>query len=160
MIIQTEFTQHDFINANIAILYSKLTTKVINYLSIFLFIMFLIAIIASPNQSYISLIIPIGMFTFSPLSVYFGSKRNFATDKMNRQLIEYHMTMESIHIKGESFTTNLSWNNIYKVTKKWGWILIWHNNQIANAIPKKLISSQQIIDLKNMLIANKVKNNI
>jgi len=61
---------------------------------------------------------------------------------------------------GESFHSQLTWDKVYKVTETKNWILIWQNRQIANAIPKRDVWDGQIEDLKKILTAHKIKNNL
>lgn len=74
--------------------------------------------------------------------------------------MEYHFEDDQLTVKGESFSSQYTWEKVYKVTETKKWIFIWQSRQIANLIKKRDIADVQISILKEILDRNKVKNNL
>ena len=159
MVITSRLTEKKFFNASITVLYSRKVVIFITGLAIFLLIMFLLSAITS-DTSYIPLVIPLIMLLYFPLTIFLATRNNFKNNARNTETIEYIIDSEFLLIKGESFHTRLSWIKLYKVVKKWGWLLIWHNSQTANAIKIDSLSNQEFFEFKNILNKNGVKNNL
>lgn len=95
-----------------------------------------------------------------PAITYWSSQKNFVSDKRISEVIIYRFSPGHLEIIGESFQSTSTWDKIHKVTKSWNWILIWQNEQIANAIPRRDITEGDLLELKNILNAYNVNNNL
>ncbi|QEC69155.1 hypothetical protein FRZ67_18225 [Panacibacter ginsenosidivorans] len=52
-----------------------------------------------------------------PLLTYFTSRKNYTTNNRISEPIEYTIENSGLSIKGESFTSTLTWDKLYKVSK-------------------------------------------
>lgn len=68
--------------------------------------------------------------------------------------------MNQMIVEGETYSATFKWNTIVKVTQTKNWILIWQSKQKANPISIKNFWAGQLADLKDILEANHVKNNL
>ncbi len=162
MIIKTKLTEKDLINVNFVLLYSKLSVKIFTLIGILMLVVTSVSFFSQSRHSSITTLIatPLIILLGFPLLTYFGSKRSFVTNKRISETIEYQFGKELLFIKGESFTAQLTWDKIYKVSQNKNWILIWQNKQVANVIPKRDIWEGDVIELKEILQTHKVKNNL
>jgi hypothetical protein len=161
MIIRTKLSKEDFIRVNFVLLYSRFFVKIITALSIIYFVVSLLALFFdSTNFNIGRLIGPVLFAAALPLITYLSARRNYASAPRISETIEYEFDKNNLLVKGESFSSQLSWNKIYKVSKLKNWILIWQNSQVANAIPRRDIWEGDIMKLKEILDMLQVKNNL
>ena len=95
-----------------------------------------------------------------PLMTYFNAKKNYSSNKRISEEIEYRFEENYLDIHGESFNSQYTWDKIYKITQTQNWVLIWHNRQVANPIPKRDIWKGELADLKDIVVKHRVKNNL
>lgn len=160
MIIKTRLTEKEFISASLATVWARKYSKIF----LVLFSLFLVINLFSSfsrNDSVIPFIVPpiliFGLFFFVfRYSIKNAYKKNYRAG----ETIEYNFTDTHLLMTGESFTSEMTWNKIYRVTKTKNWLLVWHGSQSANAIPLSLIPSENINQLKVILQNNGTKNNL
>lgn len=159
MLIKTKLSEKDYINSNFILLYSKVSIKIFTTLiSIFLVLTIVLAVLS--YSPYSQIFVPLAMLIVMPFMTYFSAKRNFDTNKMTGETIEYQFDNSYFSIKGESFSGSLPWERVYKVTQTKNWILVWQNMRNANPIPKRDISEVQLVEIKQILASHNVKNNL
>ena len=160
MLIKTRLTEKDYINATFVILFSRIGVKI--FLTIYLLAIFsggLIKIILG-KIDYLQLISPFFFLILFSAVIYFRIKKNFAKNPRTNETIEYLFESEMLIIKGESFSSQFTWSKIPNVVLTKNWLLIWQNRQMANAIPRRDIWSGEMEKLKDILLKQKVKNNL
>jgi hypothetical protein len=104
------------------------------------------------------IIAPVILLGIFPLMVFIKAKKLYGASRAGEKII-YEFQDNQFLITGESFSSQLSWDKIYKVTTTKNWIFIWQNSQQANPIPKKDIWEGEILKLREILDRNKVKHN-
>ncbi len=160
MTIKTKLSEKDFINASLATIWSR------KYLKIFLIVFLVILAInifnsISRNDAIIpSIVPPILIFGMVFFVFRFSLKNAYKKNYRSSENIDYNFTDNHLLISGESFSSEMTWDKIYKVTKTKNWILIWQSSQTANAIPLNLVSAEDLIQLKNIMQKNNTANNI
>ena len=85
-----------------------------------------------------------------PFSVYFSSKRNYFATKRLHEQIEYEFSNETMKLTGESFNTEMKWDQTYKIEELNNWFLIYQSKKTANLIPKTNLTAEQIQNLRNI----------
>jgi hypothetical protein len=160
MTITTKLTQQEFVNASFVVIYNKVYVKVITIVFAAALIASLLYAALSPKASVTEVAGPLVMLIAFPFFTYLSAKKSFTANKRSGERTEYTFGNANLLIKGESFESEFSWNNIYKIAQTKNWILIWQNPQIAMPIPKKDINEVAMLDLKQVLDTNKVKNNL
>jgi hypothetical protein len=161
MIIESKLSERDLVNASFVLLYSKIYTKITTAIfSLFLFAAILVAIFRPVYSSFQELFIPVLLLIIRPATTYYTVRRNFSSNKRSGELIAYHFGEDYLSMKGESFTIELSWDKIYKVTQSKNWVFIWQNERFANVLPKRDIWEEQIDQLKEILQKHLVKNTL
>lgn len=121
-------------------------------------LMLLIAIGKVTGYNGIDEEVPIFELSFSsfiliglPFLIYYQSKRNFISNGRLQERISYGFDKEKIEIKGETFSSSVTWEKTYKVKELNAWMLIYQNRQVANIIPKESFSEQELIDFKTII---------
>ena len=161
MTIETHLSEADFIKVNLIILYKKIFVKILAVIGCFILASALISFFANPQLTNLSsFIVPVCYVSVLPIYTYFSSKKLYNSNNRISERITYTINPDNYLMKGESFSAELSWSKIYKVTKTKDWILIWQNKQTANVIPLKNITGSQIQEFKTVLHNNSVKNNL
>lgn len=160
MIIKIRLTEKDYINVSFLLWFKRPYIKIIYGV---LMICILISILGGDfleQDFYSDFLIPIVALAILPAFTYLAAKRNYAANPRIKENIEYKFEKDYLFVEGESFKSQLSWDKIYKVTQTKNWVLIWRNRQVANAIPKEDIWEGERAELKNILSAHKIKNNL
>lgn len=86
-----------------------------------------------------------------PIITYISAKRNFESNQRMTEPISYEFDATNIHIKGESFNSTLTWAKIHKVTETKDFVLIWQNKIVANAIPKRDFTDENLQAFKQLV---------
>jgi len=162
MVIKTKLTKADFINANLALLYKKTSTKVYVALGIitFFYLDIYAAIFLGMDWSFIYIIPPFVFLFLSPIATWLVANKNYSSSQRITETIEYQFDKDYLLVKGDSFTSQSTWEKIYKVTETKKFILIWQSRAVANIIPKRDIWEGDIIELKEILDSHGVKNTL
>lgn len=160
MIITTQLTQRDYINVNFLMMFRRPVLLI--SLGIMCCVMLTVAIVKmqSAKGSLLDLLPLLIVAIIFPLSIYRASIRNFKGNARISERIAYHMEPESLSIKGESFSSESTWEKLYQVRQTKNWVLIYQNRQVASVIGKRDISVAQIGELKGILDTHGVKNNL
>ncbi len=81
----------------------------------------------------------------------------FKTNKVIGERVTTTVTSETIKDIGESYTTEVDWNVIHKIRELNSWFLFYHNNISFGFMPKKDLSKEQILELRNLIKNSGVK---
>ena len=160
MSIIVKLTEKEFISASIVIIFSKLFFRFTIGLILLMEISNTVINFDIVKSNYFEALTSLSFFLIPALIYYFLIKRSYAQTPRVSELIEYQFKQEMLHIKGESFVTQLSWVKIPKVKLTKNWLLIFQNQQTANAIPRNKLTEATIEQLKIILKNNQVKNNL
>jgi hypothetical protein len=161
MTIKTKLTEKDFINVNFVLFYKKIAIRIITVMISLSFILSTVFSFIKGNSFESTQILWVILFLgIVPLMTYFNAKKNYSSNKRISEEIEYRFEENYLDIHGESFNSQYTWDKIYKITQTQNWVLIWHNRQVANPIPKRDIWKGELADLKDIVVKHRVKNNL
>lgn len=156
--IEIQLSLEDYINVNMHITFRKIIIKVFTGIGI-LFLLIALFNLTTWLTTDLNPNFPLGefilgfIFTFGlPLFVYWNSRLNYKSNARIRERITYSFTEDLLEIKGESFNTQMTWEKMFKVTESKDLILLWQNRQLANVIPKKYLNSEQLKELKALIL--------
>ena len=162
MIIETKLSEKEFINASLATIWSRKYSKI--FLIVFLVIIASNIFTTTSNatkDTFIPVVLPpILIFGIVFFIFRYNFKNAYKKNFRVSENIEYNFTDTNLLITGESFTSEMTWNKIYKVTKTKNWLLVWQSSQIANVIPLRLVSTENLNQLKDIMQKNNTKNNL
>jgi hypothetical protein len=164
MMIRTRLTEKDFVKVTFAISFSKPMIRVVFIIMGICLILAIVSAIAPMtivgDFSIFRLIFPLFVLVSLPAITYFAAKKNYLSNKRMQELVEYKFEKNYLIIQGESFDSQMTWDKIYKVSQTKKWIFIWQSKQSANVIRTSDISVGEKNELKQILNAHHVKNNI
>ncbi len=160
MTVTSKLSEKDYINASFVLLYSRTTMKLFTGFVLFFLLVSLLTLFFPVKGASTSVIMPLLMLIVFPLMTYLGARRNYRANKRAGETVEYHFDESRLIVRGESFSTEASWDKVYRVTKTKNWIFIWQNRQIANPIPRKVWQEKDFAALKEILDRYQVKNNL
>lgn len=148
--ITTKLSPDDYVKVNYYMLYRKWAIKAMTGFGFF-FIFLSLFTLASGNFSWFLLILGLFFTAGLRVQVYFAARKTYKTDGRINEQIEYLFDDNEIKITGQSFNSRLTWEKIYSVSENKDWILIWQNQHIANAIPKRDFKENELISFKQIV---------
>ncbi len=99
----------------------------------------------------------LGAFILYPLWYYYKFRKDYKTNKVISLETTSIFKEDIIQDVGESFTVELAWKNIYKVEELKNWFLFYHSKSTYGFCPKRVMTKEQISELRNMIKANHIK---
>ena len=87
-----------------------------------------------PNGVAAPLFMSLAILLVSPVTIYWSAGRNYRSNQRLAERMTYTFTEDDIHIQGDSFSTQMSWNKVHKVALLGNWVLIYSSRQVANII--------------------------
>jgi hypothetical protein len=160
MEIRSKLTEKDYINVTFVILFSKMSVRVFAVIFGIILLTNSIGSVTTGRNNYGELVMPLIICLVICGFLYFAAKNNFAKNARVKEAICYKFTQDYLEISGKSFNSQFTWDKVPKVTLTKNWLLIWQNNQMANAIPRDNIRGEEIEKLKEILSRHSVKNNL
>lgn len=161
MKIKTRLTEKDFINASFVLMYNKPSTIIITFCGFLFLLVTIVTLVINDGHSDISQIIaPVCILSGLPAITYFTAKRNYSSNQQISECTEYIFDKNFIYIIGESHSSQLSWNNISRVTQTKNWVFIWHNATKANLISKRDLWKEPAAQLKKYLDTHGIQHQL
>ncbi len=161
MQIKTRLTESDFVKVNFVLLLKRPGLKIAVGIILLLMIYSAYLQITYEKGVYLDMFIwPLILLIVLPLLTYIGARVNYKSNARIKETIEYQFENDYLVVNGESFTSRLTWQKIYKVTKTKDWLLIWQSRQVANVIPLRDVWEGDMEKLKEILDSHAVKNNL
>lgn len=100
------------------------------------------------------------LLLFLLIRSFFSLKSTFNSNKNIQESIIYTFTEEKVHVQGETFKGDFTWNSVYKVKENKEWFLIYQNAQVMNMVSKKFFTRDQILELRKIIKHNHVKSKL
>ena len=149
MQIKTTLTQNQFAKLTGILLLKRLQVLFLLLAVIALIIGALIAMIVFHNKDAYMLVfvavVFLGLFAYS---IFNNAKRHYQNNPRIRQETTYEFSDKGVSISKEGYASTIKWNEIIRIRKKAGLILIWHNKLVANVIAEKDVSPEQLSEMK------------
>jgi hypothetical protein len=153
--VTTKLTFEEFRKANFYFLYRKWAAKFSLVMGTFILIGTLVFYFMNPSFytqfPVIPVLLGLMMAVFPPYSIFRTAKKNYNSNGRISETISYEFDDDVIQISGESFHSKLTWDKIYELTVTRSWVLVWQSGQVANVIPTKDITPNQIQQLKKIV---------
>lgn len=161
MQIKTTLTQNQFAKLTGILLLKRLQVLFLILAVIALIIGALIAIIFFRNKDAYMLVfvavVFLGLFAFS---IFNNAKRHYQNNPRIRQETTYEFSDKGVSISKEGYASTIKWNEIIRIRKKAGLILIWQNKLIANVIAVKDVSTEQLNEMKSLIARKNIPSNL
>lgn len=86
-----------------------------------------------------------------PTVIFLTIKRNYDSSNHLAEQLEISLNETEIHVCGESFYTEISWEKLFKIDEVKNWFLIYQNTFSAILISKRNLTEQQIGEVRKIL---------
>jgi len=154
MKIETQVTADDNIRMAFNIYYSRPAAIIIVVLGS-LFLVTLLACLVQGiefnGMSYFYLFLfGIVFLLTTPLILYFNTKKQYESNKSLQQVITYEFTEEKILLTSASISSDFPWENVYMVRETKSLFLIYQSRAVANLLPKRFFSAEEIIEFRDL----------
>jgi len=162
MPIKTKITKKEYINLSLFLIFNNIGVKILIGICLLGSVgttIFLTAM-GTYKLDIFDIIKPALIFFLMFFFFWNAIRKAYNTNKRLGETIEYRFDDDFLIIKGESFSGQVTWDTIHKVTQTDKWLLIYQTRNSANFISKKDISEGDIALLKNILNTHKVKNTL
>ncbi|AEA45845.1 YcxB family protein [Fluviicola taffensis] len=161
MQIKTTLTQSQFAKLTGILLLKRLQVLFLILAVLGLIIGALIAMIVFKNKDAYMLIfvafVFLGLFGFS---IFNNAKRHYQNNPRIRQETTYDFSDKGVSISKEGFSSTIKWNEIIRIRKRAGLILIWQNKLVANVISAKDVSPEQLQTLKTFIQKKNIQSKL
>lgn len=160
--ISTQLTLDDFKNYNFYALYRNKTVWVLRIIGGVIILFALLALFSeapSMTDIFTSLVMGLILVSLSPLMIILFAKRNFSSNKELSEPIAYEFDEHSVSSASAYAQTKTPWANLFKVAVSKNWLILYRSRQVANIIPVRYFTQQQIDKIKQFVLLNKVKAN-
>lgn len=138
--IVLQMAEKDYINLSFSLFYRKPVAIFCSFAGLVMFVLSSLYFLGLYDVEVSTPLLPfVGGFFMSiglPFVIFKESKKNFQSHARLKEQIIYEFDSEKIKIAGESFLSELSWPQTYKVVELKNWMLIYENKLVMNAIPK------------------------
>lgn len=161
MQIKTTLTQNQFAKLTGILLLKRLQVLFLLLAVIALIIGALIAMIFFRNKDAYMLVfvavVFLGLFAFS---IFNNAKRHYQNNPRIRQETTYEFSDKGVSISKEGYASTIKWNEIIRIRKKAGLILIWQNKLVANVIAAKDVRPEQLSEMKSLIARKNISSNL
>jgi hypothetical protein len=161
MQIKTTLTQSQFAKLTGILLLKRLQVLFLLLAILGLIIGALIAMIVFKNKgAYMLVFVAVVFLALFAFSIFNNAKRHYQNNPRIRQETTYDFTDKGVSISKEGFASIIKWNEIIRIRKKAGLILIWQNKLVANVISIKDVNAEQLLDIKALIQKKNIQSNL
>lgn len=89
-----------------------------------------------------------GIFLLSPLFTLIQIKRLYNTNSIFQEKLNYNLTNDSIHIKGETVDSTQKWTHFYQIRETKKFFMFYHGKMVATLIDKKMFSKNDLREFR------------
>ena len=152
MTVTTKVDFKDYLKLAYILTYRKPTMIWISFVGLvmlFFAISYFLNVWKIGDPPYFQLAMGIVFVFLLPFSVYWQAKKNFTSTTRIGEEIKYEFLEDTMKTTGETFTSELTWNKVFKVEEMKDCFLVYHNNLVFNIIPKKYFADDEIKNFRN-----------
>ncbi|MCL2328638.1 MAG: YcxB family protein [Bacteroidetes bacterium] len=109
------------------------------------------------SNQYFILLILLGFF-ISPILALWQSKKNYRTNRIFQEQLNYRLTNDSIHTKGETIDAIQKWTGFYKKKETKSFFMLYHGEGVATLLDKKMFSDKELTDFRQFFQSLNLKS--
>ena len=131
-----------------------------SFVFICIFIILALSLMNASNvleSSYLYLILFLGFF-ISPILVLWQSKKNYRTNRIFQEQLNYKLTNDSIRIKGETVDSVQKWTGFYKKKETKSFFMFYQGEGVATLLDKKMFSDKELTDFRQFIRSLNLKS--
>ena len=100
------------------------------------------------------------MVMLLPLFTYMQAKKTYQSMERLHGTVGYEFTPEKFILSAPGFHGEKTWDKLFKILELKNWILIYESDTVANLIPKKELTTQEVNDIRAILKTAKTQKGI
>lgn len=97
------------------------------------------------------LVAGIGFLTLLPALIYRKASMVYDSNPMVNQPVDYTFSEEGLRIQGKDLNAEVLWENVFLVAELRDAILMYYTSTIANPIPKRNFSEEELEALRQLV---------
>ena len=133
--------------------------KPIYLVFICLIVVFSMSVINNESESnpiYL-IIIPFLIIGFLLILVFVQIKKLYRTNRIFQEQMNYKLTNDSLHIKGETVNSSQKWTGFYKFKETKIFFMFYQGEGIATLLDKKMFTDDELTEFKQFIRSLNIK---
>lgn len=102
-------------------------------------------------SGWIYFIVVMLILALAHLTIYIQARKNYTTQKKISSPLQWKFSGSTIEAIGDGFSSEFSWDSLYKVVENKQYFLLYHSIRLANIIPKRDMSADQMLQFRQLL---------
>lgn len=134
--IKAKVEESDYIKLIYYLSYSRPVSIISTIIMVAVVLVFSFSPSYSTQSNHHLWVIGLAFVVVKPVGIYFMAKKNYDSNKMLSEEMEYEFNENSMSVQGETFSSTVNWENCHKVTETKSWFILYQSRSTANFIPK------------------------
>lgn len=160
MEFRTQLSQKDYVAASLVILYRRPFVFIVTFLLLITLGVNTSLLLMGYRMTPDTVALPVVFLFVMPFSTYLTARRNFRTNKAAGDPLVYTFEGSKMKVVGTGVQSEKNVSELRKVFKTGKWLFIMHSSKAVNPVLLEQISEDQLPELKQILDANNVRNNL
>lgn len=156
--LTTKISYKEYRQLVLQLTWQRLPTKSMAAIGAFFILMAILALLTAMassdfsqvNSVIVNLVLGLILGLLLPLAALVSAKQSYATNKMMHEELYYEIDEEAVKIHGETFNNEVMWKSLWKIVELKDWIVLYQSKTLANFIPKRAISAENLSVIKNI----------
>ena len=144
----------DYRNLNLELAFKK---PIWLTLLVSLTFLLVVDIINNNASTLIVLIVSIGFLLLYPIFLLRQVKKNYKTNKIFQEQLNYQLTNDSIQIRGETFDSVQKWTGFYKIKETKVFFLFYRGEGAATFLDKRMFTDTELTNFKQFIRSLNIK---
>lgn len=108
-----------------------------------------------PNGVTFLVLLSVGIMFIIPLRAYGLAANRYKSSPHAGEKSFWKIDENGIEIKSSVSVTQIKWDMVIRITSTKHWIFIWYSNSQYSYLPKDIITSDELREIKKMFFSNK-----
>ena len=109
------------------------------------------------SNTFFGILMVVIILIFYPILLFRRFKSNFHTNKMIGLKTSTEFSLEKFSDTTETVYAEVDWSHVYKIEELKSWFLFYQSANTFGFCPKRVFSREQIFELRELIVKNKVK---
>jgi hypothetical protein len=96
----------------------------------------------STNLPLLAILLAVVLFT--PILTLSQAKKLYDSNKIFQEPLEYHITNDSIQIKGITVNSTLKWSHFFQIKETKEFFMFFHGENVATLVEKQMFNSENL----------------
>ena len=106
---------------------------------------------SSDSMAYFNVYLGLVFTVLYPIRIPFRARKMYRESARLSEPATYEITPDKVTVTGESYTSEFDWEKFHKIGEMKDWILLYHNRIVAELLPKKSFTSDQLTAFRQMV---------